>query len=95
MDFEDVASSYRRFAEREIQNAPVYVDWCMAVVNSPQARELIAELPRIKRQPNLVFAAARFLSGEAVSGEDSEPDAPMWVLDTAGGPAFIEFLTAH
>lgn len=75
MDFEDVASSYRRFAERKITNAPVFVDWCMAVVNSPQAQERIAELPQIERQPNLVFAAARFLSGETVSDEDSAPDA--------------------
>lgn len=87
MDFADVATSYRRFAEREILNAPVYVDWCLAVVASPKAQALIAQLPVMKRQPNLVFASARFVSGEY--------DDATWVLDAADGPAFIAFLTEH
>lgn len=87
MDFADVASSYRRFAEREILNAPVYVEWCLAVVESPAAQALIAELPVMKRQPNLVFAAARYFSGQY--------DDAAFRLDTADGSAFIDFLTAH
>lgn len=85
MNFEDVASSYRRFAEREIINALVYVEWCLAVVESAAAQKLLAELPEMKRQPNLVFAAARFLSGPH--------DDAAWALDTADGAAFIAFLT--
>lgn len=42
-------------------HSPVYADWAAHVAATPQLAGLIATLPPAKRQPNLVFAATRFL----------------------------------
>jgi hypothetical protein len=88
MNFADVANSYERFAESEGGLSPVYRTWSLAIGRSREACELIAELPGTKRQPNLVFAAARWVSqpDEATSG---------WPLDTAAPDEFLAFLRAH
>lgn len=53
---------YRRFAEVEAHGvSKIYYEWAKAVAEDPEALTLIEKLPGIKRQPNLVFAAARFL----------------------------------
>lgn len=57
-----VAQGYRRFAGVEAHGvSPVYEDWAQGVAADPGLIELIAALPRNKQQPNLIFAAARWL----------------------------------
>ncbi|GAA1348931.1 DUF2332 family protein [Falsarthrobacter nasiphocae] len=86
-DFRSVANSYRRFASRETAQTPVYREWSEAVASDSRARELISSLPEPKRQPNLVFAAARLHSGEADDGG--------WRLDSATGDEFTAYLNEH
>lgn len=51
---------YRRFAPIEAHgSSAVYEDWAGNVAEDPEVLGLVAGLPRPKRQPNLVFAAAR------------------------------------
>lgn len=57
-----LADGYRRFAELEAADvSETYFDWAMGIAGDPAMLDLIAALPGIKRQPNLVFAAARFV----------------------------------
>ncbi|WP_448263622.1 DUF2332 domain-containing protein [Microbacterium aurum] len=57
-----LADGYRRFAELEAAGiSEIYYDWAKAIADDPAVLSLIAALPGTKRQPNLVFAAARFL----------------------------------
>ncbi|GAA4772920.1 DUF2332 domain-containing protein [Citricoccus nitrophenolicus] len=54
------AEVYRRFARIEAHgSSEVYEDWAGNIAEDPGVLELVAGLPRPKRQPNLVFAAAR------------------------------------
>jgi hypothetical protein len=51
---------YRSFANVEARGvSPVYFDWAVSIAEDPDVLGLIESLPRHKRQPNLVFAAAR------------------------------------
>lgn len=61
-----LADGYRRFAELEAAGvSEIYFDWATGIADDPAVLDLIAALPGIKRQPNLVFAAARFLGAPA------------------------------
>jgi hypothetical protein len=56
------ADFYRRFAEIEARGvSDIYFDWASRVAGDDEVLALIDPLPGMKRQPNLVFAAARFL----------------------------------
>lgn len=58
---EPTASIYRDYARRWFPgNSELYVQWATGVANTPELLALVSELPEPKRQPNLVFAAARF-----------------------------------
>ncbi|HEY4614106.1 MAG TPA: DUF2332 domain-containing protein [Citricoccus sp.] len=55
-----VAEAYRRFARREAPGvSAVYEAWADAVADDDAVLALLDALPGPKRQPNLVFAAAR------------------------------------
>lgn len=55
-----IAAQYLRFATYEARgSSPVYEDWAHAVADDADILALIKRLPTVKRQPNLVFAAAR------------------------------------
>ena len=55
------AEMYRRFASFEARGeSPCYVEWAEGVAGDRHLLELIDELPQPKRQPNLLFAAARY-----------------------------------
>ncbi|QDB78758.1 DUF2332 domain-containing protein [Georgenia wutianyii] len=55
-----VADGYRLFARREAHGiSPVYEAWANAVAEDDAVLALLDTLPGPKRQPNLVFAAAR------------------------------------
>lgn len=55
------AEMYQRWADIEAQGSSLlYEQWARAVAESPELIELIDSLSPVKRQPNLVFAAARW-----------------------------------
>ncbi|MGN8050871.1 DUF2332 domain-containing protein [Curtobacterium sp. 22159] len=61
MTNERVADFYRRFALREARGqSTTYEAWGLGVAEDPAVLARIAPLPGMKKQPNLVFAAARF-----------------------------------
>ncbi|WP_229382356.1 DUF2332 domain-containing protein [Microbacterium schleiferi] len=65
---QSLAEGYRRFAKLEAAGvSEIYFDWAIGISEDPVVLGLIAALPGIKRQPNLVFAAARFI-GAPVRG---------------------------
>ncbi|WP_350270724.1 DUF2332 domain-containing protein [Brevibacterium sp. CBA3109] len=84
-----VAKGYKRFAELEALGiSDTYYDWAVGISNDPTVRTLIADLPGNKKQPNLVFAAARFV------GAPLEPYSEFgkWLVDHWGevAPVIME-----
>jgi hypothetical protein len=56
-----VTATYRAFGEHEARGvSPTYEAWALALGDDPIVADLLATLPPRKRQPNLVFAAARW-----------------------------------
>lgn len=56
-----VAEAYRAFGAREARDvSPTYESWALGVSEDRVVADLLASLPPGKRQPNLVFAAARW-----------------------------------
>lgn len=56
---------YRAFAEVEARGmSETYDAWALGVAGDPATIALVDELPPAKRQPNLVFSAARFHGAE-------------------------------
>jgi len=54
------AQWYDRFARLEARGqSDVYEQWALGVAADPEVLALIDELPRLRRQPNLIFACAR------------------------------------
>jgi hypothetical protein len=75
--YETVATLYRRFAEYEARGvSDIYREWATRVADDREVLELISTLHGIKRQPNLLFAAARHL------GAPEGPYAPFraWLV---------------
>lgn len=63
----DIAARYRHWADVEAAGtSPQYADWAHGVADTPELLEHLADLGA-KRQPNLVFGAARWIG---------IPDAP-------------------
>ena len=64
----DVARAYRAFARLEAHGrSPAYEALASAVADDPGIVGFVASLPAAKRQPNLLFAAARYLLGAPAS----------------------------
>lgn len=64
----DTAAWYRRFAEVEARgSSPQYECLAQAVAGSDDILRWLSHIPASKRQPNLLFAAVRFLGGETAS----------------------------
>ncbi|MBC7290395.1 MAG: DUF2332 domain-containing protein [Actinotalea sp.] len=60
-----VPAAYRAFGEREAHGVSgTYEAWALGVSEDPEVSDLLATLPAGKRQPNLVFAAARWHGAE-------------------------------
>lgn len=51
---------YRDFATHAADYSPCFEDWSVRVADDPEVLAWLGRLPRPKRQPNLVFAAARW-----------------------------------
>ena len=82
---DDVSTRYAEFAQFEVRGrTPVYLAWARGIADDPVTCELIARLPRIKRQPVLVFAAAR----HAAAHHDA-------AVETEDYATFRDFLHAH
>ena len=60
----DVAENYRAFAEDARGRSPLYESLARAVAGDEAILCFLGSLPPEKRQPNLLFAAARYLRGE-------------------------------
>ena len=57
------AQWYRAFAREVHAESPVYEHLALAVADDDEVLRLLDKLPRPKRQPNLLFAASRYLGG--------------------------------
>jgi hypothetical protein len=61
-DFEKTVGWYRWFAEFEARGrSNLFEAWAWGVADDAEVLDLLAELPRPKRQPNLLFACSRLL----------------------------------
>ncbi|PRZ30789.1 uncharacterized protein DUF2332 [Antricoccus suffuscus] len=78
--FTDIASQYRLFA-LDAKESPCFEDWARRVAEDDVVKAWLAELPQIKQQPNLVFAAARWHGVPAPGPYDGLRRA---LLDDAG-----------
>jgi hypothetical protein len=59
-----LSAAYRRFAEDEARGkSPLYEELARGVAADDEILDLLLSLPRPKRQPNLLFSAARHLLG--------------------------------
>jgi hypothetical protein len=58
------AENYRAFAEEARDRSPVYASLASAVAEDAALLRFVESLPPRKRQPNLLFAAARYLLGD-------------------------------
>lgn len=56
----DVAQQYQDFAVHAASESPCFEEWALGVAADPEVLAWVATLPGLKRQPNLVFAAARW-----------------------------------
>src|ERR1700761_349362 len=65
---DSTAETYRNFAAEASGRSPQYEELALAVAGDTQVLGFLVGLPAAKRQPNLLFAAARFLLGEAPDG---------------------------
>lgn len=64
----DTAENYRRFAALQARGrSPLYESWASAVASDSEVLAFLAGLPQRKRQPNLLFAAVRWLTGTPAS----------------------------
>lgn len=57
---DDVIEEYRDFATYAAGDSPCFEEWALGVTGDPQVLAWLGTLPPVKRQPNLVLAAARW-----------------------------------
>jgi hypothetical protein len=55
-----VETSYRNFAVYAVGSSHCFEEWALGVAEDPEVQRWLGRLPEPKRQPNLVFAAARW-----------------------------------
>lgn len=55
-----VAEQYAEFARWSRDESPCFSEWASGVADDPGVLAWLSDLPRVKQQPNLVFAAARW-----------------------------------
>ena len=70
--YTDVAEQYRDFAAHAAAGySPCFEEWAIRVAEDAEVLGWLEELPRPKRQPNLVFAAARWHGVDAPGPYDA------------------------
>jgi hypothetical protein len=62
---DDVVEEYRDFATYAAGDSPCFEEWALGVAGDEAVLAWLATLPPLKRQPNLVFAAARWYGAPA------------------------------
>ena len=63
-DFAETAARYLRFAEGEARGrSPLYEKFARCIANDRELLRLLLELPKERRQPNLLLAVVRYLFG--------------------------------
>jgi hypothetical protein len=78
LDAETLRDYYRTFARIEATDtSPLYTAWAEGVAADDEVIARLLDLPRPKRQANLLFAAARHLG----AGEGSYADLRSWLLE--------------
>lgn len=78
LDADSLRGYYRKFARFEATStSPIYAAWATGVADDDEIIELLLELPKPKRQANLLFAAARHLG----AGEDDYTSLRTWLLE--------------
>lgn len=68
-DLTDIRESYRHHVG-EMSTSPCYAAWAMGVADDPEVLRVLSDLPTLKQQANLVFAAARWHGLEPGPYED-------------------------
>lgn len=63
----ELAERYRDFAAYAAGDSECFVGWALGVAADPEIHAWLAGLPRLKQQPNLVFAAARWHGAQTPS----------------------------
>ena len=58
--FGDLAEQYADFARDAATESACFAEWSAGVAEDPEVLAWLRTLPRLKQQPNLVFAAARW-----------------------------------
>lgn len=71
----DTVEQYREFAADTRGYSPCFDDWATRVAEDPEVLAWLGRLPRRKRQPNIVFAAARWHGVPAPGPYDGLRDA--------------------
>ena len=89
--FDDVVTEYRDFAAYAAGDSPCFEEWALGVAEDEEVLAWLGTLPPVKRQPNLVFAAARWHGAPAPAPYDAlrrvllerEPAVRATVMDRA------------
>ncbi|WP_249356803.1 DUF2332 domain-containing protein [Brevibacterium sp. 2SA] len=78
LDAETLREYYRNFSRIEAAGtSPIYTSWAAGVADDDEILALLLDLPRPKRQANLLFGAARHLG----SGEGDYAELRQWLLE--------------
>lgn len=74
----EISAVYARFAGSQALNggSPTYQDWARGVASDPEVCGRLEQLPAPKRQPNLLFAAARLVGAPSGGWSEVRP----WLL---------------
>ena len=69
--YPDISARYRKFAVDEAHGkSPLYEDLAQRIASDRLILAFLSELPRQKQQPNLLFAAVKYLRGTPRGWED-------------------------
>lgn len=68
--YDDVIEEYRDFATYAAGDSPCFEEWALGVAEDAEVLAWLDTLPPIKRQPNLVLAAARWHGAPAPGSYD-------------------------
>jgi hypothetical protein len=71
------ADWYSRAAVELSGTSARQVEWALGIAGDPELIELIDDLPRERRQPSLVFSAARFCGAE----DEPFPEFRRWLIE--------------
>lgn len=84
IDRGETVEAYLDFAQYAAGDSPTFAAWARGVVDDAEVVEWLDDLPEPKRQPNLVFAAARW-HGVPAPGPYAALRAALLADDASGG----------